>query len=111
MKKILHLNLKKEWFDMILSGEKKEEYREIKRYWTRRLTHHNVFLLSFLTERIQKYNMHCKYFDEICFSNGYRKNRRQMFIKYEGIRIGYGRKEWGAEGGVLYYIIGLGKIL
>ena len=27
--KTLHLNLKKQWFDMILSGEKKEEYREL----------------------------------------------------------------------------------
>ncbi len=28
----LHLTLKKNWFDLILSGEKKEEYREIKHY-------------------------------------------------------------------------------
>ena len=35
--KILHLTIKKKWFDMILSGEKKEEYREIKPYWNRRL--------------------------------------------------------------------------
>ncbi|HET8736229.1 MAG TPA: ASCH domain-containing protein, partial [Pricia sp.] len=35
--KTLHLNLKKKWFDMILSGEKKEEYREIKEYWIGRL--------------------------------------------------------------------------
>ena len=37
MKK-LHLNLKRKWFDMILSGEKKEEYREFKKYWIDRLT-------------------------------------------------------------------------
>ena len=35
--KILHLTLKKKWFDMILSGEKTDEYREIKPYWTKRL--------------------------------------------------------------------------
>ena len=29
MSKILHLTLKKKWFDMIASGEKKEEYREM----------------------------------------------------------------------------------
>lgn len=34
--KILHLTLKKKWFDMIASGEKKEEYREIKPYWEKR---------------------------------------------------------------------------
>ena len=27
---MLTLSIKKKWFDMILSGEKKEEYREIK---------------------------------------------------------------------------------
>ena len=27
---MLTLPIKKQWFDMILSGEKKEEYREIK---------------------------------------------------------------------------------
>lgn len=35
--KILHLTLKKKWFDMIASGEKTEEYREIKPYWWKRL--------------------------------------------------------------------------
>lgn len=35
--KILHLTLKKKWFDMILSGEKKEEYRDTKEFWLRRL--------------------------------------------------------------------------
>ena len=29
---MLTLPIKKKWFDMILSGEKKEEYREIKPY-------------------------------------------------------------------------------
>ena len=30
------LTLKKQWFDMILSGVKKEEYRDIKPYWEKR---------------------------------------------------------------------------
>lgn len=34
---MLTMPIKKKWFDMILSGEKKEEYREIKPYWTIRL--------------------------------------------------------------------------
>lgn len=33
---MLTLPIKKKWFDMILSGEKKEEYREIKPYYERR---------------------------------------------------------------------------
>lgn len=35
--KILELPLKKEWYNMIESGEKREEYREIKPYWQNRL--------------------------------------------------------------------------
>jgi hypothetical protein len=33
----LILNVKKEWFDLIKSGKKKREYREIKPYWDKRL--------------------------------------------------------------------------
>lgn len=36
-KKVLTLTVSKEWFDMIVAGEKKEEYREIKMYWLKRL--------------------------------------------------------------------------
>lgn len=35
--RLLRLTLKKKWFYMIVSGEKTEEYREIKPYWTNRL--------------------------------------------------------------------------
>lgn len=35
--KILTLNLNKEYFNEILFGNKKEEYREVKEYWTKRL--------------------------------------------------------------------------
>lgn len=34
---MLILPIKKKWFDMIVSGEKKEEYREIKPYYDSRL--------------------------------------------------------------------------
>lgn len=36
-KKVLTLSVKKEWFDLIKAGEKREEYREIKPYWVARL--------------------------------------------------------------------------
>lgn len=35
--KTLHLPLKKQWYEMIDSGVKTEEYREIKLYWISRL--------------------------------------------------------------------------
>ena len=45
--KILDLPLKKEWYNMIESGEKKEEYREIKPYWIKRLTELKTTILPF----------------------------------------------------------------
>jgi hypothetical protein len=35
--KILHLHLKYKWFDLIKSGKKKIEYREVTEYWEKRL--------------------------------------------------------------------------
>lgn len=36
-KKVLNLSLTKEWYEKVASGEKTEEYREIKPYWIKRL--------------------------------------------------------------------------
>jgi hypothetical protein len=36
-KKVLTLTVSKQWFDMIVSGEKNEEYRVIKDFWMSRL--------------------------------------------------------------------------
>lgn len=36
-KNVLNLVVSKQWFDMIVAGEKTEEYRTIKDYWTVRL--------------------------------------------------------------------------
>jgi len=38
MKNILHLVLKKKWFDMIASGEKTVEYRKFSQYWIDRIS-------------------------------------------------------------------------
>lgn len=77
---MLILSIKKKWFDMIKSGEKKEEYREIKPYWTKRLTNH----LPMWETGIVK------------FRNGYGNNRptiRCQVVLYRG----EGKEEWGAE--------------
>ena len=58
--KILHLTVKKKWFDLIASGQKKIEYREMKLYWIRRLIG--------------------KHFDCIKFKNGYHKNAPEMIV-------------------------------
>ena len=40
-KKVLTITVSKQWFDMIVSSEKTEEYREIKPYWVSRLLQNN----------------------------------------------------------------------
>lgn len=94
MMQSLHLNLHKKWFDMILYGEKKEEYRDISDYWKVRFK--NVKKLGIET---------------IIFSNGYAKNRRQMMVNIKFIKIGSGVTEWGAEHGKSYFVIVLGEII
>jgi len=89
--KVLHLTLKKKWFDMILSGQKKEEYREMKPYWSHRLLN--------------------KSFDVICFRNGYRKDAPAFTIEFIKLLSGLGIVEWGAPEKEPVYILELGKIL
>lgn len=101
MKPVLHLNLKRQWFNLIKSGEKKEEYREIKPYWNGRLC-------PYVTIKGKYY--HPKDV-QICFSNGYSKNRDQFFIECEGVKVGEGRKDWGAVENEQYYVILLGDIV
>lgn len=96
--KTLHLTLKKKLFDMILSGEKLEEYREIKHYWKKRLL--EDFEWS-----------HYKEFDTITFKNGYASDAPEMIVELKGIQIGMGLKSWGAELGTEYFVLSLGKIL
>lgn len=72
--RILHLTIKKKWFDMIAKGEKKQEFREAKTYWWQRL----------INEDGSK-----KEFDEIHMRNGYSKDNPFMRIKWNGWIPGY----------------------
>jgi hypothetical protein len=44
--KTLHLPLKAKWYEMIESGVKTEEYREIKPYWIIRLVNIKISFTS-----------------------------------------------------------------
>jgi hypothetical protein len=91
--KILHLTLKKKWFDMILSGEKKEEYREIKVFWEKRLKCDDLNEYDFIT-----------------FTNGYQPTSPRFTIECKGIKIGKGVKDWGGTEKDVF-IISLGNIV
>ena len=94
---MLTLPIKKKWFDMIKSGEKKEEYREIKPYYNSRL---GVRLI--IQELINGSN--AKFISNIMFRNGYGKDTPTILCKCE-IRKGYGKQEWGAELNKEYYVL------
>lgn len=89
---ILPLVLKGKWYDMIASGEKKEEYREAKTFWEKRieniLRHPNSIVVA--------------------FSRGYKK--QDMFFIVD--RILYAEDsnhpQWG-EPEIRHFIIQLGE--
>ena len=88
--RVLHLNLKRKWFDMILYGDKTEEYRDIKPYWTTRLVGKTP--------------------DYIRFRNGYSRDAHSMLVKCISLQRKYGKAEWGAVEGKPYYVLKLGAI-
>lgn len=127
--KVLHKTLKKRWFDMIESGEKKEEYLEIKPYWINRFFHlenaenFEVFtswLMDWdsrknpfknLYECVWYFDIKQKHFDIVSANNGYQKNCPNVTWQHLGIRIGEGKPEWGAEPGKNYFILSVGGII
>jgi hypothetical protein len=105
--RILHLTLKKKWFDMIASGEKKEEYRQDKPYWKDRFVKKGYW-----------HSQTCKDFDAVRFKNGYGKNAPVLDVECLGIRLAdldEVQPEWFGSfqdyEGCRVFIITLGKII
>jgi len=100
---MLTLPIKKKWFDMIKSGEKKEEYREIKPYYTSRFTRQLPTLDYEIIGTGLKSKTLLSTFPVI-FRNGYSKNSPSIKC-YVRLEVDYGIKEWGAEPNKLYYVL------
>lgn len=108
----LTLSLNKKWFNMIKSGAKKEEYREIKPHYLELFC---TTLNIFEPNRSNNFDVsfHLKWPDELnyntlVFTLGYPKSTdtaRRLVFKNPKIRIDTGRPEWGAEPGKLYFVI------
>lgn len=117
--KALTLSLKKKWFDMIASGEKKEEYREVSPYWIKRLLRCGILCNGncvFTGKIVCPACRHLKYasFDTVVFTLGYPKKddmTRRIAFKIEDIEISEGKEKWGAEAGKVYFVIKLGERL
>lgn len=125
----LDLVLKKKWYDMIDSGIKTEEYREITPYWFTRIMGEQSFslhngdvvhlnsgflcsnlgvLFHFMEKGDVRFN---KRFDKVAFHLGYAKNHPSMTFALDKITINKGNPEWGAEKDKLYFVIHLGERL
>lgn len=110
-KKVLTLSVKKEWFDKIVSNEKKEEYREIKPYWVARLFYDRFGKLSpkmvkELADSIAKYG-DTEHFEakngievsfvpytHVLFINGYGDDKPRVEKEIVWIDIDRPRKGW-----------------
>lgn len=90
---VLRLTLKKRWFDMIASGDKREEYRTPGKWILSRLEG--------------------KEYDQVEFSNGYGAHVPKMTVEYLGWAFSFGRREWGGGGeqGKPFATILLGRVL
>lgn len=97
---MLTLPIKKKWFNMILLGEKKEEYRELKPYWTTRFMKVFEFKDGTPTGEDTK---------EIILRNGYGANTPYIKVLCT-LQVKTGKPEWGAEPDILYYVLKIQKI-
>lgn len=129
--KTLTLPVIKRWFVLQEQGIKTEEYRRISDYWIRRLLKSNGGAFTALEwvyyyeakEAITKAEavillldrgtIKWKHFDQTKVTLGYPRHGftdRILTFEHLGIEIGYGKPEWGAIEGELYFVIKHGKI-
>ena len=96
-KKVLTLTVSKQWFDMIVAGEKTEEYREIKPYWASRLVNQQAESGEVLFDEFGGYccvigKLEYKPYTHVLFINGYRKDSPRIEKEIENIFIGKPKK-------------------
>jgi hypothetical protein len=73
----LKVTLKREFFDAIHAGEKKEEYRAYTKFWISRLLVYN--------EADTVYDV--REYDTILFRNGYNPDSPTMEVEYKGLFV------------------------
>lgn len=96
--KIISIPIKRKWFDMIVSGEKKEEYRAIVPHWINRFTWHEWHKLNPETlmpmMKIYPEDVFRKDIDGIRAHNGYQIDSPVIIWAHNGIRVGYPNPKW-----------------
>ena len=116
--KTLHLVLKRKWWDMIASREKREEYRDANHYWAIRLLdrqyrwysqnidYPNDFI-DWLCFRLAHNDIAFRSYENVCFHLGYTNTTMTFRIEY--FILSTGKEEWGAEPNKYYFVIKLGE--
>ncbi len=108
--KTLNLNVKKQWFDLIQAGDKKEEYREVKQYWIERLLKSKPEDVE-IDGEIRSITMP-KEFDEVHFKNGFARNGKPApSVKVECLGIEFRPNITCPLGTGDYFVIKLGEII
>lgn len=126
----LQLSLRKEWFDLTKSLTKTEDYRDITPYWCSRLLTQNgkkesqsfwedylriygaEVLRSVLKNGSDIHRVKPKIFIKNIMTLGYpKKSDKSKFLNFnhKGISIDHGNPYWGADEGVLYFVIKHGE--
>lgn len=113
-KKVLRLNVTFHWFDMIVYKGKREEYREIKPYWEKRLVDYEAIkrdykmlvTKAFLFRQFPPVDACREYprgYTHVEFVRGYTKTTAEYRIV--DIHFGEGRPEWGGVPGKQVFVI------
>lgn len=118
--KTLKLTLKNKWFNLVNTGKKTEEYREIKAHWIKRFISLNFTRKDYLNggaaELILQNPQYfaeerTKHFDRIEFKNGYAKNSPTIICEFNGFEIRTGDPAFGANEKEIYFVLKIGSII
>lgn len=105
--RVLHLFLEYRWYDMILSGEKREEYRRFCKRWNKTFTGISTDGAPPFSFRNGYQQPNVNGYTHVCFHRGYTSTT--AIYRINAITIGKGRTDWGAPKNNDVYIIKLGE--
>lgn len=117
----LVLPLDFQWYDMIVYGDKREEYRDITAYWVNRLLGEVGYDETYLNETVRRlhvkgraipenieqlfksHNLVALPYKTVTFRRGY--TRQTATFRLTGFDIRCGNPSWGAQPGKKYFVI------
>lgn len=115
---VLFLRLQKKWFDMIAKGEKKEEYRDLSRYWAIRLLpeHKREQVLHDWnpapTRNLVAFHQPKKPWQYALFVNGYASTSPAVLVEFFQLAAtNVTKPEWGGQPGKPCFAIHLESVL